>query len=299
MNKHSHRTSLLMLTVSMLIFGTIGIFRRYIPLSSGILAFGRGLIGTVFLCIFVKIRRGRIFYPMRRRTILLLLVSGAAIGFNWILLFEAYNYTSVPVATLCYYMQPTIVILLSPLLLGEALTRKKIICAMTAIVGMVLVSGVIDDPQGAAVSLKGILFGLGAAALYASVIIMNKKNDQTDAYGKTIIQLGAAAGVMIPYLLLTEDFGAIQLSFSTVLLLLTVGLVHTGIAYAVYFGSMDGLEGQSIAIFSYIDPVTALILSALILQESLSVLGIIGAVLILGAAACSELRLPLRRTPGS
>lgn len=281
------KKSILMFSASMIIFGSIGIFRRYIPLSSGLLAFIRGVTGALFLCAFVKIRRKRIRHGIGRRTLLWLALSGTAIGFNWILLFEAYGHTSVPVATLCYYMQPTIVILLSPFLLKERLTKGKVICAAAAILGMVLVSGVIEDPRSAAADLTGILLGLGAAALYASVIIMNKRMDPVDSYEKTIIQLSVAAAVLIPYLLLTEDFGAIRVTLPAALLILVVGVVHTGIAYAMYFSGMEGLGGQTVAMLSYIDPVTALILSAIILQESLSVLGIIGAVLILGSAAVS------------
>ena len=285
------KKSLLLLVISMLIFGSIGIFRRYIPLSSGILSFSRGLIGTAFISVYVKIRRGKIFSGIGRREIIWLLISGAAIGFNWILLFEAYNYTTVPVATLCYYMQPTIVILLSPLLLKERLTAKKLACAVVSVLGMVLVSGVIENPSNALASLAGIAMGLGAAVLYASVIIMNKKTGQADAYEKTVIQLLAASLVMIPYIILTEDFGAFQISANTGFLVLVVGLVHTGIAYTMYFGSMERLKGQTIAIFSYIDPVTALMLSAVILHESLTVWGMIGAALILGAAIFSEFRV--------
>ena len=278
------RRSILMFTSSMIIFGTIGIIRRYIPLSSGLLAFFRGVIGVLFLCIYCKLRKRKIRHNIGWKKVLWLALSGAAIGFNWILLFEAYNHTSIPVATLCYYMQPTIVIFLSPLLLNEGLTKKKLICALTAVLGMVFISGVIEDPGEAASDLTGILLGLGAALLYATVIIMNKRIGQTDAYEKTIIQLAAAFIVLIPYILFTEDLQAIQFSVESLILVLVVGLVHTGIAYALYFSGMDGLSGQTAAILSYIDPVTALVLSAIILKESLSILGIIGAALILGSA---------------
>lgn len=106
---------------SMLIFGTLGIFRRYIPLSSAMLAFFRGLLGSAFLLILVFVKGGKL-QKLKSRTVFLLAVTGALMGFNWMLLFEAYNYTSVAVATMCYYMQPTIVILLSPFVFREKLT---------------------------------------------------------------------------------------------------------------------------------------------------------------------------------
>lgn len=274
---------------AMLIFGTIGIFRKYIPLSSGMLAFTRGLLGCIFLLIFMRIKNGRQEELPDRRNLILLAITGAFIGLNWIFLFESYHYTSVTVATMCYYMQPTIVILLSPLVFKEKLTIKKLCCATAAIIGMFFVSGIMSGDGIGAADTIGILCGLAAAALYASVIILNKKIHIDDAYQKTMVQLGAAALVLVPYLLVTEDFGALSFHWQAAGMVLIVGIVHTGIAYVMYFGSMKDLKAQSIAVLSYIDPVFALLLSALVLHEQLSVFGLVGAVLVIGSALISEL----------
>ena len=272
-----------MLVGAMLIFGTIGVFRKMIPLSSALLACYRGFAGSLFLIVFLRIRRKRFRHNIGMRKVILLIVSGMLIGFNWMLLFEAYNHTTVAVATLCYYMEPTIVVLLSPLFLRERLTLRKGICALVAIIGMGLVSGVADGGLPGTDEILGIALGLGAAALYSAVVLLNKRLPGIDAYEKTIIQLSSAAVVFLPYLLITEDFAGIRLDFTALIMLLVVGFVHTGIAYALYFGSMDGLRGQSVALFSYVDPITALILG-----ERMSAAGIIGAVLILGAAVAGE-----------
>ena len=272
--------------ISMLIWGTIGVFRRNIDVSSGFLACSRGLLGTLFLILFVKLRGGTLWHPISRGNLVRLVVSGIVIGINWILLFEAFNYTSVPVATLCYYMQPTIVILLSPLLFREQLTVKKVLCAAAAVFGMVLVTGVFCGAEN--VNRRGVFLGLGAAVFYSTVVILNKMIRGVDAYQKTVVQLFFAGAVMIPYLLVTRDSSLTQLSGRTVLFLLIVGLIHTGLAYVLYFGSMDGLKAQTAAVLSYIDPVSALFFSAVFLREPLSLQGIIGAVLILGSALISE-----------
>ena len=277
----------LMFICSMLIYGTIGIFRRYIPLSSAALSFVRGVIGSAFLLLC---RRG-IKLSFGKRKVTLLILTGACIGVNWIFLFEAYNYTSVATATLCYYMQPTIVILLSPLILQEKLTGKKLLCAAAAVIGMVLVSGITEEGGVGTSDIKGILFGLAAACLYSAVIFLNIKNPVDDSYGKTVIQLGSAAIVLVPYLALTGNFmmPGQTLDLRAVIMIVIVGIVHTGIAYALYFKSIEKLKSQSAAVLSYIDPVSALILSAVFLSEPLSAGGLIGAVLILGAALLGEI----------
>ena len=280
------------LTLSMVIFGTIGIFRRYIPLPSSLVAMTRGLTGMLFLLLVMVLRKRGMNRTAVRRKLGLLCLSGAAIGVNWILLFEAYNYTSVATATLCYYLAPMFVILASPLVVGERLTAKKLICVLAALLGMVFVSGVLESGGGSS-DLKGVLLGLGAAVLYASVVLMNKQLGDVPAYDRTIVQLGSSAAVLLPYVLLTEDMGALTFTPGTIGLLLVVGIVHTGIAYALYFGSLMQLKAQTAAILSYIDPVVAVLLSALVLREHMSLLSGLGAVLVLGAAVVSE--LPSRR----
>ena len=280
------------LTLSMVIFGTIGIFRRDIPLPSSLVAMTRGLTGMLFLLLVMVLRKCGMNRTAVRRKLGLLCLSGAAIGVNWILLFEAYNYTSVATATLCYYLAPMFVILASPLVVGERLTAKKMICVLAALLGMVFVSGVLESGGGSS-DLKGVLLGLGAAVLYASVVLMNKQLGDVPAYDRTIVQLGSSAAVLLPYVLLTEDIGALTFTPGTIGLLLVVGIVHTGIAYALYFGSLMQLKAQTAAILSYIDPVVAVLLSALVLREHMSLLSGLGAILVLGAAVVSE--LPSRR----
>ena len=275
---------------AMTIFGTIGIFRKYIPLPSSLLALARGIIGTAFLLFLVlAVKRDKLSIEAIKRNFVFLVVSGAFIGFNWILLFEAYQYTTVATATLCYYMAPVIVVLVSPFLFKERLTPLKALCVAVALAGMVFVSGIPQSGFGGISELKGILLGLGAATLYAIVVILNQYIKDISAYDKTIMQLGTAAIAILPYTLLTENFADITFTPVAVCMLFFVGIVHTGIAYTLYFGSMSGLKTQTIALFSYIDPVVAIILSAVILQENIGLWGVIGAVMVLGSTMVSEL----------
>lgn len=286
--KNLQNRSRAMLLTSVFIFGTIGILRRYIPLSSSLIALVRGVIGSFFLISLICFSKKKVNISAIRKNLLLLIFSGAAIGFNWILLFEAYNYTSVATATLCYYLAPILVIFASPLVLKESLTKRKLLCAVTALLGMVLVSGILDADFSGIAEMQGILFGLGAAALYASVILMNKKMSGIAAYDKTILQLSMASIALLPYVLLTADWTAVSFSPLSVTLLLIAGIVHTGIAYWLYFGSMEHLPSHTVALLSYLDPILAIVLSMVFLRDPMSTAAAVGAVMILGAAYVSE-----------
>ena len=286
--KKTDTKALANLVFAMCIFGTVGILRRYIPLPSSLIALVRGLIGSAFLLASTFFRKQHPDMTAIRKNLPLLILSGAAIGFNWIFLFEAYCYTTVATATLCYYLAPILVILFSPLVLKEKLTLRGMLCAFIALAGMIPVSGILDAGFGGIHELKGVLYGLAAALLYASVVLMNKKIREISATDKTMVQLLSASIVILPYVLLTEDVTAYAYTPVSLVLLAIAGVLHTGIAYRMYFGAMGTLKAQTAALFSYIDPILAIILSALILQEPLGIPTIIGSVMILGAAILSE-----------
>lgn len=243
----------------------------------------------LFLLLLTLISKKNISKESIKKNLPILFFSGAFIGINWILLFEAYRYTSVATATLCYYLAPVIVILLSPLILKEKLTLRKLLCVLGALVGMFFVSGVAENGIPSFSEITGILLGIGAAAFYASVVMLNKKLKNIESNDRTLVQLGFAGAAILPYALLTENVSEIKLDAKGIVLLIVVAIVHTGISYALYFGSIKELTTQTVAIFSYIDPIVAIILSAFILKESLTVYGIIGAILILGSTLISEL----------
>ncbi len=279
---------------AMVTFGTIGVFVRYIPLPSSIIALVRGVLATIFLLTVMTAGKRRPDRTAIRRNLALLVISGGMIGFNWILLFEAYNYTSVAVATLCYYLAPVFVIIASPFVLGEKLTMRKTLCVISALAGMVMVSGVIQNYVSGGnaedLNLTGVLLGIGAGALYATIILMNKKLKNISSYDTTVMQLAAASIVLVPYCLLTVDIGSLEVTPGSAVLLVIVGIVHTGIAYVLYFGSIKELPAQTVAIFSYIDPILAVLLSAFLLKESMDMLSISGAILILGSTFVSEMK---------
>lgn len=272
--------------LAMTIFGTIGLFVKFIELPSTVIALSRGALGTLFLLLVLKLLKRRINTASVKSNFKHLVIAGVALGLNWIFLFEAYRLTSVATATLAYYMAPIILILLSPILLHERIPLGKWICVICALFGMSLISGVWEGSEN--VALDGITMGLIAACFYASVVINNKFLKGPDPYDSSIVQLAVAAIVLLPYVLFTVDFSVLKPDTTTIGLTLAVGILHTGVAYWLYFSALPKLEAARIAIFSYIDPAIAILLSVFVLMEPMTTTGVIGAVLILGAALASE-----------
>lgn len=278
----------LMMILSMAVFGTIALFVRNIPVSSGELALYRACLASVLIGIFLLLTKQPIPFRRIRKALPLILISGIAMGFNWILLFDAYKYTTVSVATLSYYFAPVIVTVACPILFHEKMTAKQWICFAMSTLGIVLITG-IGDLSGGSNHFLGIAFGLGAACLYASVILINKYITEIGGIHRTLLQFLAAAAVLLPYVAVTDGFSLGSLDASGWILLLIVGLVHTGITYCMYFTAMRELPGQETAILSYIDPLLAVLISVFFFHEAMSPLQIAGGVMILGFTLWNEL----------
>lgn len=267
---------------SMTIFGTIGLFVDAIPLNSGVIALFRGIMGLVFLLLVMALTKQKLRFEVIKKDLLLLCISGGAMGLNWVLLFEAYRYTTVATATVCYYLAPAFLMLASPLL-GEKLTAKKLLCLVTCFVGMVLVTGIDGG------SVTGVAFGIGAAILYASVMFINRKIKSVSDYERTVTQMAMSIPVVAVYVLLRggADFGA--MNATGWLLMAVVGVVHTGFAYFLYFGAVGKLPATSVAVCSYLDPVVAVLLSAILIAP-IGIPAICGAALILGSTLFGQLK---------
>lgn len=275
--------------IAYVIFGTVGVFRKAVPLNSGMLSMLRGFIGAATLVLILFLSKNKINFKSIKANLGLLCLSGAAIGINWILLFEAYKYTTVAIATLCYYMAPVLMIVFSALILREHVSKTNIICILIAVLGMCLISGIgIEKPsQG---QITGILLSLGAAVLYAVDVIANKKMKNINATDRTVVQLFTAGLVTVPYAFFVEQPAGCPLTWKIVILVAVLGIVHTGLSYALAFDGIAKLSTQTVAFFTYIDPVLAVILSALVLKEGITPTVIIGAVCILGSALYNELK---------
>ena len=284
----------LQMVVAMAIFGTIGIFKKYIPLTSGEIALYRAVLAAAFIVTVLLVTKNKLPLAAIKKQVPVLLLSGAAMGFNWILLFEAYNYTSVSVATLSYYFAPVLVTVVSPVLFKEKMGVKQWICSVMATFGIVLITGI--DFGGGSSHLMGVAFGLGAAVLYASVILLNKYLHGVSGIHRTLLQFLAAIVVLVPYVLLTQRTQG-PVGTRGIVLMLVVGLVHTGVAYCMYFSSMKEIPSQKVAILSYIDPLVAILLSALLLKEPMGVWQIVGGALILGFTLLNEVELKKKPVP--
>lgn len=278
----------LFLILSMASFGTLAPFVRKIAVSSGELALYRAILASLLIGTFLLVTKQKMNFRSLKKELCLLLFSGIAMGFNWILLFEAYKYTTVAIATLSYYFAPVIVTLVCPLLFHEKLTKKQILCFVMSTLGLSLVTGIMNLGSGGN-DVIGIAFGLGAALLYATVILLNKFIKGVTGIHRTLLQFLAAVTVLIPYVLMTSGVNLGNLDFTGWGYLLIVGLVHTGITYCLYFTSLKELSGQEAAILSYIDPLVAVVIGVLVLQEPLSWQQMAGGLLILGFTLLNEL----------
>lgn len=278
-----------MLITAMTVFGTLGVFVRHVSVSSGELALYRAVMAAILLIGYFIVTKQHINFKSIGKEIPLLLLSGAAMGINWILLFEAYKYTTVSMATLSYYFAPVMVTIICPFLFKEKLTFKQILCFIMSTVGLMLIIGV-NDLKTTGTDFIGILLGLGAACFYATVILLNKFIKGVAGIERTFLQFLSAIVILIPYVVCTSGVTLNRLDGAGWVCLLVIGLLHTGITYCLYFSALKELPGQEAAILSYIDPLVAVLVSVFVLGESMTITQILGGILILGFTLMNEIK---------
>jgi len=275
--------------ISMVIFGTIALFVKKINVSSGELALYRAILAAIIIGIYLLFTKQKIDIKLMKKELILIMISGMIMGFNWIFLFEAYKYTTVSVSTLAYYFAPIIVMIVCPLLLKEKLTKKQIVCFIMSTIGLVLIVGVGDLSAGNSHTI-GVLFGFAAAVFYSIVIIINKYIKNISGIHRTFIQFLSAIVVLIPYVIFTSGITISNLKLEGWICLLIVGVIHTGITYCAYFSSLKNIKGQTVALLSYIDPFVAVLISFL-MNETMTLYQIIGGILIILGTVINEIKL--------
>ena len=270
---------------AVVLYGTIGMFVRFVSLPSEEVALCRGLFGSLFILLYLKLTGQHMDRKAVRRNAFWLVMSGISLGLNWIFLFAAYVTTTVAIASLCNYMAPLIVILIAPFVLNEKLNVKKLPWVGLALIGIILVSGVIGSGP---VNPRGLLMGMLAALGFTGVVICNRKIRDISALDKSVIQLAISAVTILPYVLVMNHGLVIPADLRSVLIVLMLGIVHTGFAYCLYFSGISTLPVQTVAILGYLEPVVSIFCSAFFLQEAMSISGWIGASMIIFAALMSE-----------
>ena len=279
----NERTSVPLMILAMAIFGTIGVMTHYIEMPASVIVLIRGSVGTISLLLLVFIIRYRLDLDSISSNLFVLIASGICLGLNWVFLFEAYKTTEISTATLCNYLTPAFVLLVSPLFLGERFTTVKAIVVAVALMGLAMVSGILQNGISDPREFIGIAEGVLAAVFYTGMIILNKFLRGIGSYERTIVQLAVGTVVVLLYCPFTVDLGNLSYDTTSIILAVVMGVVQTGIAFTLYFGTLRYMDAGNAAILGYVEPVVSLFLSAVILGEVLGVIGWIGAAMILGS----------------
>ncbi len=280
-----YRLNLILYLISLIIMGSNGIVASFINLSSIEIVFLRTIIGSLLLILVCILHKEKFLCLRDLRNATFLIFSGFALAGGWIFLFEAYKIIGVSISTLLYYLGPIIAMLLSPIFFKERLSFAQILGAIVVFVGIVFLN---NDIAADSAKLHGIFFGFMAGILYAVMVILNKKVKNASGIENTTCQLVASFVLVFIFLMFTTGIH-IKIEGSQWIPVLWIGLLNTGLSCFFYYSTITKLPMSTVAILSYLDPVSAVVLSALILKESLTPMQIIGVVLVISGAAFSQL----------
>ena len=266
------------------LYGTIGLFLHFVSYSSEFVVLCRGLFGSLFIYLVLLFRKEKIDKEAVRKNLFMLALSGIALGLNWVFLFAGYRY-GIAISSLCNYMAPIIVVVITSLFYKERINVKQILCIVMAFAGMLLMLGIFEG--NSSVDMRCVLYGSLAAVGFVILVLINRRIRDIPQLEKTLIQLLFSMLAVLPYVYFNNGFPKV-FDLRSALLVLVLGFLHTGVAYIFYFSSIDTLPAQSIAVLGYLEPVMNLLIGALILHEKIGISGILGALLIILASIGNE-----------
>lgn len=269
--------------ISVFLYGTLGLFLSLINVNSDFVVFCRGFIGALFILIVKLIKKERFDLKAIKENLLYLAICGISLGLNEMFLFIGYKY-AVSLASLGNYTAPISVIVISAIFYKEKLNIKQILCAIASFIGIILISGIFTNNTS---NLIALVYGLIASIGFVALVFFNKKLGPMDQLDKTFVQLLFTSLTVLPFVFINKSIPT-SFDLKTVIVLLTLGVLHTGFAYILYFDALKTLAPIKIAIIGYVEPVLSVLIGALLLNEPMDLFGIFGTVLIIGSAIISE-----------
>ncbi len=271
--------------IALTLYGTIGLFLHFIKYSSEFVVLCRGSIGSLFILLVLLSRKEKINFESIKNNLKYLMISGFALGFNWVFLFAGYRH-GIAITSLCNYLAPLIVVVISATVLREKINSQQLMCIGLAFVGMLLLTGIFEKQNRG--DIRCVIYGSLAALGFVILVLCNKKLNDINDLEKTLMQLLFSVMIVFPYVLLNDGFPK-QYDLLSTILVVILGILHTGVAYICYFGSINILDAQTIAVLGYLEPVLNLFLGTIVLKENISIFSIFGAIMILLASIGNEI----------
>lgn len=275
---------------ALLLFGSNGLMASHIHLTSYEIVLLRTLLGSLLLTSVFILTRQRPACFKHKKDLLFISISGVAMGASWMFLYEAYAQMGVSISSLLYYCGPILVMVLAPLLFKEKLTSFKVIGFIIVLCGVFLINGNIFESHR---NLFGIFCSGMSAIMYAVMVLANKKSTHITGLENPVLQLIISFFTVAIFVVLKNGF-TFHIQWNDWVWILILGFFNTGLGCYFYFSSIGTLPVQAVAIWGYLEPLSAVLFSVLLLSERMSVLQISGAVLILGGAMFAEYRTALK-----
>lgn len=271
--------------LALLLFGSNGVVASYIGLTSYEIVLLRSLLGSILLIVVFFFTGHKLTVLQHKKDFCYIALSGIAMGADWLLLFEAFAQIGVSLGMLINYCGPVIVVALSPFLFKERISPQKLTSLITALIGVFLISGQAAT-EGA--NFWGLLCAGLSAVSYAAMVIFNKKSKQVTGMENSTLQLFFAFVTVSIFIGFKQCF-YIEIAAEDWLPILWIGLLNTGISCYLYFSSIGRLPVQTVAICGYLEPLSAVALAAVLLQESMTVTQLFGATMIIGGSVFGEM----------
>ena len=158
--------------ISTLISSSSCFISRYIHCEREFLVLCRGLVGFLFLYALIKLKGRKLDTVSIKKNIKPLILSGILMGICWVALFKGFEF-SLSITSLLNNMFNLVVVVIMALFFKEKLNIKQIICVITVVIGVLMLSGLFEGQIK--VNIQGFIYGLIGCFGYAIATIINMR----------------------------------------------------------------------------------------------------------------------------
>lgn len=285
------------LVLVMIIWGSLGVFTRSIPLSALSLAFLRAFIALPVLFVVMKMKK---VDKVKWQLLMPYLISGVLLGFGWLTLFYGFKHTSISSAVIIYNMCPVYVMIFAPLVLKETISKIQIGVIFASFIGLFLIVGHnLLEGYG----YMGLALSAVSGMLYATIVLINRSiKVRVDNQVATFVQILTSMMVLLPFVLMDGDIiRVVNLDPMAITYTILLGILHTGVAYTIFFSLYEHMKSVEIVSYSFLEPLFGILFSVIFVGETLTFVQIVGGFLILGSTYIGEMfqdrKLSLEKNP--
>ena len=278
-----NKNALVKLHTAVALFGLAGVIGKFVTWPAAAVTFGRVLFSSVFLLIFMTVRKEKMRLNCTK-DYFLIAAAGVVMAVHWTCFIHSIQISSVAIGTITFATFPIFVTFLEPIIYKEKLRASNVLIALIMMAGVMIT--VPEFSTGNAVTM-GVIWGMVSSFTYAVLSLMNRYfSGRYSGRQVCLYEQGTAVLVLLPFFLTCSVTYTVPETAAVIFL----GIACTAVAHSLFISSLNKVKVQTAGIISGMETVYGIVFAMILLQDMITARELIGGAVILGASVYKTLK---------